>query len=176
MKILFEFLPIIVFFALFKMWGIYIATIGAIIITALHALFAWFKDRRVPPALLVGLVIIILFGGATLLLKDETFIKLKPTVLYFFFAGALVVADRMFGKNFMRIMMEKGMVLPEKVWRHVSDAWAVFFFVLAGANFYVASVYSTETWVNFKLFGILGALFVFAILQSLFLYQYIEKK
>ena len=106
----------------------------------------------------VSLSIIVVFGGATLWLHDETFIKWKPTVLYWLFSAILVGADLLFHRNLIRAMMEKQFTLPVPVWRNLNLSWAAFFLVMGAANLYVAFHFPTETWVNFKLFGGTGLL------------------
>ncbi len=114
------------------------------------------------------------FGGATLLLHDETFIKWKPTVLYWLFAVILLGADLLFRKNLIRAMMEKQLTLPAPVWRNLNLSWAAFFVVMGAANLYVAFRFPTETWVNFKLFGGTGLMLVFILGQGLLLSRHID--
>ena len=116
MKFLFDMFPVILFFVVFKFWGIYEATAVAIAATVVQIGWVWFKHKKVEPMQWVTLGVIVVFGGATLILHNETFIKWKPTVRYWLFAGALGVGARAFGKNFIRSMMEKQMSLPDAVW------------------------------------------------------------
>ena len=115
----------------------------------------------------ISLAIIAVFGGATLLLHDETFIKWKPTVLYWLFGAVLLSAQFVFGKNLIRAMMEKNIALPELIWQRLNLSWAVFFIVMGFINLYVAYNFSTDTWVNFKLFGSFGLMLLFIIAQGL---------
>jgi intracellular septation protein len=174
MKFLFDLFPIILFFAIYKLAGIFAATAAAIIATL--AQIGWVKWRhgKVDGMLLVSGAIITVFGGATLLLHDETFIKWKPTVLYWMFAAVLFSAELFWNKNLIRSMMGQQIQLPEAIWRKLSHAWVVFFALLGGANLYIAFHYSTDFWVNFKLFGTTGLMLVFVILQSLMLSKYVE--
>ena len=174
MKALFDLFPVILFFAAFKFFGIYIATAVAIAATCLQIGWVWFRHRKVDNMLWTSFAIIVIFGGATLLLHDETFIKWKPTVLYWFFGATLVIAELGFGKNLIRAMMEKQMVLPEIVWRKVLLSWAGFFAAMGAINLYVAFNYSTDAWVNFKLFGGMGLMLVFVVLQALMLAKYVD--
>jgi len=175
MKFLFDLFPVILFFVVFKMFGIYAATATAIAATL--AQIAWVKMRhgKVEPMLIISGLIIVVFGGATLLLHDETFIKWKPTVLYWCFAVGLLLAETIWHKNIIRNLMQAQMQLPQKVWRQVNFAWAGFFVLLGFINLYVAFHYSTASWVNFKLFGTTGLMLVFVVLQSLYLSRFMEK-
>jgi intracellular septation protein len=120
--------------------------------------------------------VIVVFGGATLLLHDETFIKWKPTVLYWLFGVVLLTAEIGFRKNLIKAMMEKQMALPDAVWRKLLMSWAGFFTVMGALNLYVAFNYSTDAWVNFKLFGGMGLMLVFVVLQALMLAKYVDNK
>ena len=198
-KILFDLFPVILFFAAFKLAGsnpdqatafataigyqadprqlpILIATAVAIIATFVQITWVWLRHRKVDTMLWVSLAIIVVFGSATLILHDETFIKWKPTVLYWLFASTLLVSHVFFKKNLMRAMMEKQLTLPEAVWGRLNASWMAFFAVMGCVNLYVAFNYSTETWVNFKLFGFMGLMLVFVVLQGLMLGKYMEDK
>jgi intracellular septation protein len=123
----------------------------------------------------VSLALIVVFGGATLFLQDETFIKWKPTVLYWLFALALGLAPVLFERNLIRLMMEKSVTLPEPVWMRLNLAWAGFFTFMGVANLVVAFNYSTDAWVNFKMFGSLGLMILFVIAQSVYLGKHIKE-
>lgn len=176
MKFLFDLFPVILFFIAFKTHGIYAATAVAIVATFVQIGWVWFRHRKVDTMLWVSLIIIVVFGGATLILQDETFIKWKPSVLYWLFAGALLVANIVFNKNLIRVMMKGQITLPETVWGRLNASWAGFFASMGGVNLYVAFNYSTETWVNFKLFGFMGLMLAFVLLQALMLAKYMEDK
>ncbi len=121
-------------------------------------------------------LIIVVFGGATLLLHDENFIKWKPTVLYWVFSVALIVANLVFKKNLIRGLMEKQISLPNNIWNNLNLAWSLFFLVLGFINLYVAFNYSTDHWVDFKLFGTTALMFIFIIAQGLILNKYITEE
>ena len=174
MKFLFDLFPVIVFFAAFKLLGIYAATAVAIGATFLQIGWVWFRHRKVDTMLWVSLGVIVVFGGATLLLHDETFIKWKPTVLYWLFAVILLVAEYAFHRNLIKAMMGKQMTLPEGVWRKMLLGWVGFFSVMGVLNLYVAFNYSLDAWVNFKLFGGMGLMLVFVIAQALLLAKHID--
>jgi intracellular septation protein len=174
MKFLFDLFPVILFFAAFKFFGIYIATAVAIAATCAQIGWVWYRHRKVDNMLWASFGIIVVFGGATLLLHDETFIKWKPTVLYWLFGATLMIAELGFGKNLIRAMLEKQMVLPPIVWRKLLLSWAGFFAVMGALNLYVAFNYSTDAWVNFKLFGGMGLMLAFVVMQALMLAKYVD--
>ena len=176
MKFLFDLFPVILFFIAFKVSGIYVAT--AVAIVATFAQIGWLltRGRKVDTMLWVSLVIIVVFGGATLLLQDETFIKWKPTVLYWLFGAVLAGATLFFRKNLIRKLMEEQISLPDRVWGQLNASWIGFFAVMGVANLYVAFSFSTDIWVNFKLFGGMGLMLVFVVGQSLMLAKYIEEE
>ena len=178
MKFLFDLFPVILFFAAFKFAGIYVATGVAIAATFAQIAWVWFKHRKVEKMLWVSLVIITVFGGMTLFLHDETFIKWKPTVLYWAFAVALAGGALFMKKNFIRTMLGEQLELPEHIWTRLNWSWVGFFVFMGVANLAVAFAFnlSTDVWVNFKLFGGMGLMFVFAMAQVLMLSKYVEEK
>jgi intracellular septation protein len=175
MKFLFDIFPVVLFFIAFKIYDIYVATAVAIVATFLQIGWTWLRHRRVDNLLWVSLAVIVVFGGATLLLQDETFIKWKPTVLYWLFAAALAVAMLAFRKNLIRAMMEGQVTLPDSVWGRLLASWIAFFALMGALNLVVAYSFSTDAWVNFKLFGGMGLMLAFIVLQALMLARYIEK-
>ena len=174
MKFLFDLFPVILFFIVFKISGIYAATAVAMIATVLQIAWVKFKHGKVDNMLIASGVIIVVFGGATLFLHDENFIKWKPTILYWVFAIAMVVSQFFFGKNAMRSLMEKQVTMADSVWSKLNLAWATFFTFLGFLNLYVAFHYPTDIWVDFKLFGTMGLMFLFIIGQTLVLNKYME--
>jgi intracellular septation protein len=174
MKFLFDLFPIILFFVAFKLWGIFTATAVAIVATLLQVAWVAWRHKKVDTMLWVSLGVIVVFGGATLVLHDEKFIQWKPTVLYWLFAVVLIGARYLFGKNLIAKMMGKQLSLPIAIWDKLNVAWGLFFVVLGVANLYVVNHYTPSQWVNFKLFGTTGAMFVFIILQSLWLAKYLK--
>jgi intracellular septation protein len=176
MKFLFDLFPVILFFVAFKFFGIYPATAVAIGATFVQIGWVWYRHRKIDNMLWVSFGVIVVFGGATLLLHDETFIKWKPTVLYWLFGVVLLTAEIGFRKNLIKAMMEKQMALPDAVWRKLLMSWAGFFTVMGALNLYVAFNYSTDAWVNFKLFGGMGLMLVFVVLQALMLAKYVDNK
>lgn len=174
MKFLFDLFPVILFFVAFKVFDIYIATGVAIAATFAQIGWVWYRRRKIDNMLWVSLGVIVFFGGMTLLLHDEMFIKWKPSVLYWLFAAVLLVAELVFHKNLIKAMMGAQMALPEIVWRKLLMSWSGFFAVMGVLNLYVALNFSTDTWVNFKLFGGMGLMLVFIVLQALMLSKYVD--
>lgn len=176
MKLLFDLFPVILFFVAFKMFNVYVATGTAIVATI--AQIGWVKWRhgKVDTMLWVSFAIIAVFGGATLLLHDETFIKFKPTILYWVFAIILLGSNLLLKKNLMRTLLKEKMTLPTKVWNHVNLSWSLFFVLLGVVNLYVAFNFSTDAWVNFKLFGATGMMLVFVLLQAMALSKYMPEE
>jgi len=174
MKFLFDLFPIILFFAAFKLFDIYAATAVAIAATFLQIGWLKWKRRKVDTMMWMSLAIIVVFGGATLALHDETFIKWKPTVLYWLFAIILAGSWMLFRRNLIRAMLKEQVQMPESAWTRLNWSWVGFFVFMGAANLYVAFNFPTDTWVNFKLFGGMGLMLVFVILQALFLARHVE--
>lgn len=203
MKILLDFLPILLFFATFKYanahkdWAAALATehlgfavaggqVGAqeapvllatvVVVLATICQVAWLRarGRRVDLMLWVSLVLVVVLGGLTVWLHSETFIKWKPTLLYWVMGGALWVGTAVFGRNLLRVLMGEQLKLPDGQWRRLNLVWIVFFLAMGLLNLWVARTFSTETWVNFKLFGGMGLLLVFTLAQGIYLRRYLE--
>ncbi len=174
MKFLFDLFPVLLFFAAYKFAGIFVATAVAIAATFVQIGWSYWRHKKVDGMLWVSLLIVGVFGGATLFFHNETFIKWKPTILYWMFATILLGSRILMDKNVIRTLMEKQLTLPERVWHNLNLSWAGFFIAIGVLNLFVAYRFSTDTWVNFKLFGITGLLFVFILLQGLFLSKHIH--
>jgi len=174
MKLLIDFFPIILFFVAFKLADIYVATGVAIVATI--AQIAWLRHStgKTEPMQWVSLAVIVLFGGATIALQNETFIKWKPTVLYWLMAGALLAGQLFFRKNLVKSLMGQQMQLPDPTWRAVNWSWIGFFGAMGVLNLWVAYSFDTDTWVNFKLFGGMGLMFLFIVGQALYLGRYMN--
>ncbi|WP_413436565.1 septation protein A [Sulfuriferula sp. GW1] len=176
MKFLFDFFPILLFFIAYKFGGIYVATGVAIAASFVQIGWVMARGKKVEPMMWISLAIIVVFGGATLLLHNETFIKWKPTVLYWLFAAVLLGGSWLFKKNIMRTMMAKQISLPDTVWNKLNLSWAAFFVVMGATNLYVAYSFSTDIWVDFKLFGSTAMMLVFVIAQSLILSKHMNNE
>jgi intracellular septation protein len=174
MKLLLDFFPIVLFFVAFKVWDIYVATGVAIAATLVQIAWLRYANGKVEPMQWLGLGIIVVFGGATILAHDETFIKWKPTILYWLMGGALVIAHLAFRKNLIKSLMGSQIQLPDPVWSTLNWAWSGFFLGMGVLNLWVAHNFDTNTWVNFKLFGILGAMLVFILAQAIYLGRHMK--
>lgn len=173
MKLLADFLPILLFFVAYKMYDIYVATAVVIAATFLQVLFTWLKSRKVAKMQLITLGVLVLFGGLTLYLHDEQFIKWKPTVINWLF-GAGFLGSHFFGqKTVVEHLMGSQIQMPTAVWRRLNLGWVAFFLLMGAANLFVMYNFDRDTWVNFKLFGMLGLTMVFLVVQSLYLSRYI---
>jgi intracellular septation protein len=176
MKFLFDLFPVILFFVAYKFSGIFVATAVAIAATFCQIGWVWFRHRKVDTMLWVSLVIITVFGGATLLLQDKTFIQWKPTVLYWLFAATLAGGTLFFRKNLIRNLLAAQMQLPDAAWDRMNWSWVGFFAFMGVANLVVAYNFSEDAWVNFKLFGGMGLMLCFVLIQGAMLSKYIEEK
>jgi intracellular septation protein len=175
MKLLFEFFPVLFFFIAYKFSDIYVATGVAIAATLVQVAIAWFRTRRVAIMQLVTLAIIIIFGGLTLFLQDEQFIKWKPTVINWLFGGAFLASHLVGERTAIERLMGANLTLPKPVWRRLNLGWILFFLGMGTTNLYVMSHFDRDTWVNFKLFGMLGLTLVFVVLQALYLARYVSE-
>jgi intracellular septation protein len=176
MKFLFDFFPILLFFVAYKFGGIYVATAVGIAASFIQIGWLLFRGKKVDTMMWLSLGIIVVFGGATLLFHNETFIKWKPTALYWMFALSLLISAYGFKKNVIRTMMGEQLDLPATLWTKLNLSWVAFFIVMGLVNLYVAFTYSTDVWVNFKLFGSTAMMFAFILAQGYVLSKYIDDK
>lgn len=200
MKFLFDLMPVLLFFGAYKLAGkneqtafelasgwlgqgiqaaqapILIATCVAMAASFGQIAWVWSRHRKVETTLWISFAVIVLFGGATLLFHDPTFFKWKPTVLYWLFGGTLAVAALAFDRNLIRTMLESQIRLPDPVWTRLNIAWAGFFLLMGCLNLVFAYGFSEEAWVNFKLFGGMGLMLVFVLLQGLYLSRHLEEE
>jgi intracellular septation protein len=176
MKFLFDLLPVVLFFVAFKLADIYVATAVAIGTTFVQVGWLKLRGKRVDAMLWASFGIIAVFGGATLLLQNEIFIKWKPTVLYWLLGALLAGAAVVFRRNLIRMMLSEQVQLPDEVWNRLNWSWVGFFAFMGALNLYVAYNYSTDLWVNFKLFGGMGLMLLFVVVQALFLARHVEDK
>lgn len=198
-KTLFDLFPVILFFIVFKLAGsnpdsaqawansigylvdpkqlpVLLATAATIVATIIQIAWVKWHHGKVDTMLWVSFALIAVLGGATLLLHDENFIKWKPTALYWVFAGTLLFSNLLFKKNLMRALLQEKLTLPTRVWNRVNLSWSLFFVVLGVTNLYVAFNFSTDAWVNFKLFGATGMMLIFVLLQAMTLAKYVDEE
>ena len=201
MKLLFDLFPVILFFVAFKYseknpelaasWvaslmgsaavdpkiaPILLATVVVILATIAQIAWVAFRHGKVAKMLWVSLVLVVVFGGMTLAFQDESFIKWKPTILYWVFAGSMGFAALIMKKNAIKAMLGEQLTLPEPVWSKVNLSWIAFFVVMGFLNIIIAFNFPTDVWVNFKLFGGMGLMLVFVLGQGLMLSKYVEEK
>jgi intracellular septation protein len=196
-KLLFDLFPVILFFATFKFFShgdagnsclfdhaanlawfqepILLATGAAIVATIVQV--AWVKHRhgKVDTLQWISFAIITIFGGATLYFRNPDFIQLKPTILYWVIAAALVGTPLITGRNLIQSTMETQIHLPNHIWRYLNLAWALFFFSLGFANIAAVHWLSCNDWVSFKMFGITSLMFIFIIGQAVLLSKYVKE-
>lgn len=174
MKLLFDFLPIIVFFIAYKFFGIFVATTTLLAFTAIQFGWVFWKKRSFDTTQIIVLASVILLGGATLLFHNTLFIKWKPTALYWIMALVFIFAPIINKKTLLEKMLDEKLSLPRNIWNRLNLAWVFFFLSIGTLNLYVVYHFSTNAWVNFKLFGVLGATLLFGILQSLYMAKYLK--
>jgi len=184
MKFLYDLFPLLLFFAAFKYFGIYTATAVAIVASFIQVGLFWLKHRRFETMQVVTLAVIAVFGGMTLLLHDDTFIKWKPTLVYWILAALLFGSQWLGKKTIIERMLGAQIAVPEHIWKRLNLSWGFFFTVLGVLNLYVAFYYGLDQdaetrrdiWVNFKVFGLLGITLVFTVVQAFFMAKHIEQK
>jgi len=174
MKMLIDFLPVVLFFAVYKTVDIYLATAVLIIASAVQTVGVRLWKGKFEQSHVITLILVAAFGGLTLLLHDEMFIKWKPSVINWLF-GTVFLGSMWIGKKPIIQRMLGGQVeLPAVVWTKLNVAWSIFFVALGFINLYVVYNFDTDTWVNFKLFGLMGLTIIFIIGQSLYMAKYIS--
>jgi intracellular septation protein len=173
MKFLFDLFPVALFFVAIQIWDIFVATAVAIAATVCQVGWLLARRKKVEPMLWASLAIIVVFGGLTLYLRDKTFILWKPTVLYWLF-GAVLAGGALLKRNLIRALLAEQMRLPERVWARLNWSWVAFFAFMGVVNLYVAFNYSEKIWATFKLFGGMGLMLLFVVVQSLVLARYMQ--
>jgi intracellular septation protein len=168
MKFLLDFLPLLLFFIAYKWFDIYVGTGVLMAATAMQMAIIYATERRLALQYKVTLVLVMAFGTLTLLLHDESFIKWKPTVLYASFSAGLALALWVWRKNVLRILLGSQISLPEPVWARLAQVWIAYNAFMATLNGYVVLNYTTEQWVNFKLWGYIFPL-VFIVGQGIYI-------
>ena len=177
MKFLYDLFPLLLFFAAFKFYDIYVATATAIVASFVQVGLHWLRQRRFETMHLVTLGVIVVFGGMTLWLRDDTFIKWKPTLVYWILAG-LVLGSQLVGRRtLIDRMLGSQVTLPSAIWRRLNMSWGIFFLFVGAVNLYVAFYYGPHLdeatrqaiWVNFKVFGLIGVTLVFTLGQAIYM-------
>lgn len=182
MKLLFDSFPLILFFGAFKLYDIYVATAVAILASFVQVTWFWYKNHRVEVMHMITLGVIVVFGGLTLFLHNDVFIRWKPTIIYWLFA-VIVLGSQFVGKKpAVEHLLGSQITLPTEIWTKLNLIWGIFMAVLGGLNIYVAFYYGLDLdpkarldlWVDFKVFGTMGLTLLFLIAQTLWLAKYIE--
>jgi intracellular septation protein len=179
MQLLFDFLPVIAFFVAYKLADIYVATVVIIVASALQVSIHWLRTRRVNPMHIVSAVLVLVFGGLTLLIRNTAFIMWKPTVVNWLFAAAFTASMwRRYSARplIQRLMQATGgaLELEQSLWRRLNWMWVGFFLLMGAANLAVFRYFAEATWVNFKLFGMLGLTLVFIVAQGFWISSHVD--
>ena len=169
MQLLLDFFPVIAFFVAYKLADIYVATGVIIAAVIIQVAVQWFRHRKVSPMTLISGALVLIFGTITLLVHDKTFIQWKPTVLNWLFGAGFLVSQFFGEQPVIQRLMGANLTLARPLWIKLNLMWVAFFFVMGALNLYVAFSFEESTWVNFKLFGMLGLTMVFALLQGVWL-------
>ena len=175
MKFVADLLPVILFFAAYQFYDIYVATAVAVVAAALQIGWTLLRRRRVQTMQWVTLGLLAVFGGMTLALHDPLFIKWKPTVVNWLFAAAFLGSGLWMERSLLQRMLDHAVRLPALVWRRLNIAWVIFFAAMGVLNIVVAYRFSEAAWVNFKLFGLTGLTLVFVLAQGFYLARHVEE-
>ena len=173
MKILFDFFPIFLFFITYRLFGIYTATAVAIVSSSLQVIIYRITHKHYEKMHLASFFLILILGGATLFFHNPWFIKFKPTGVYWLMSIAILLSQWMGAKPLVQKMMETNIDLPAEIWKRLNLAWSIYFALLGVVNLYIAYYFSTDIWVNFKLFGGVGLTLVFVVIQAVYLTRHI---
>ena len=175
MQFLFDLFPVIAFFVAYKLWGIFVATAVLIVGVLAQTAVSWIRHRKVSPMLLTSAVLVLIFGGLTLWVRDPAFIKWKPSIVNWLFAAAFLVSQYLRGPTIIQRMLGENVTLEPADWRRLNLMWVGFFLVAGALNLYVAYRFDEATWVNFKLFGLMGLTLAFALLQGVWIARKTER-
>ena len=173
MKFLYDYFPIICFFVAYKLYGIFVATAVTIGASILQVGFFWLKNKRFEKLHLVTLALVVVLGGFTLIFHKAIFIKWKPSIIYWIFS-IVIWGTEFSAKPLLERMLGDKITMPRKIWSRLSHSWAIFFLGMGFLNLWVVYHYSTNSWVNFKLFGTLGLTLLFVVLQALYMTRHME--
>ncbi|WP_416761547.1 septation protein A [Roseateles sp. So40a] len=203
MKLLLDFLPLLLFFVTFKYadrqpdWAaafatehlgflvsggkvgpteapVLLATVVVMAATIAQVLFLKLRGRKVDLMLWISLGLVVTLGAATVYFHNEAFIKWKPTLVYWLFSAAILIS-RLLGRDLLRQMLGKELHLPDVIWTRLNRAWIVFFAAMGFANLYVAYSFSTEAWANFKVFGGTGLMIAFMLGQGIYMSRHLPQ-
>jgi intracellular septation protein len=173
-KLIVDFLPLLVFFIAYKYFDIYVATGATIAATLAQVAYLKITGQKVQAMHWLGLIIVVVFGGLTIWLKDQTFIQWKPTVLYWSFAAILIGGKIIMRKNYLRLLLGSQLELPDKAWDNLAWMWIGFFAFMGALNIYIAKNYSMDQWVTFKVWWSVGLILAFSIIQGVYLTKFVD--
>ena len=173
MQLFIEYFPLFIFFIVNALADIYWAT-GSLIVAAFIQIFYYvIKKEKIPAKQWIIFSLIVVFGGLTIYLQNDAFLKWKVTIINVFFAIALLVSNHFFNKNIIKEFLGESLTLPDNIWNRLNFSWAIFFIFCAALNYYVAFNFALDTWVSFKVFGLTALMLVFSITSVLMLYKYL---
>ncbi len=175
MKFLIDFFPILLFFIAYKMADVYTATGILMLATVMQSILIWRMDGKLHTMQKVTLALVLGFGALTLGLHDERFIKWKPTILYTGMAIGLAGAHWILGKNALQGLLGRQLKLPQPVWHRLNLSWVLYCLFMASINAYVAHYFSTDDWVNFKIWGYVFPL-IFILGQGIYISRHLPKE
>ncbi len=180
MKFLFDFFPTLIFFIIYKFFGIFPATYAIIIASIIQISVLWFKNKTIEPMHIILLVFMLIFGGLTIYFHDVHFLMWKVSLINWLI-GSVMILSHFFKKNILQFFFDfagsqtnSPLEIPTRIMANLNLAWGVFFISMGILNWYIAFHFSLNTWVNFKVFGMIGLTLVFAVLQSIYLYRHIK--
>lgn len=180
MQMLYEILPVFLFFLAFKFYDIYVATMVGIAATILQVIATRVVTGNWERKQVITMLVFLVFGSMTLYFHNPIFVKWKPTIVFWIFSIAILFTQVFTHKPLMQRMMEGALentaTIPARVWLKINLMWAVFFLILGGINLYIAYSFSNDAWVNFKFYGISLALFLVSIIQALYLAHFMTVK
>jgi intracellular septation protein len=169
MQLLFDFFPLIAFFVAYKFAGIFVATGVIIAAVLIQVILQWTLHRKVSSMALISAALVLVFGGLTLWIHDEAFIKWKVTVVNWLFASGFLISQFVGEKPMIQRLLDASVTLERPLWLRLNFVWAMFFLVLGAINLYVMFNFTTDVWAKFKVFGVFGLTLVFALLQGMWL-------
>ena len=184
MKFLFDFFPILLFFIAYKMYDMFVATAVIIVASAVQVSFYWYKHRKFEKMHVITLLLVVVLGGATIILQDENFIKWKPSIVNWLFAIAFLGSHFIGEKTVIERMLDSNINLPAVIWKRLNLSWVIFFIAMGALNVYIAFYYAldlshearNDIWVNFKLFGMMGLTLAFTIAQAFYLARHMQEE
>jgi intracellular septation protein len=179
LNLFYDFLVVLLFFVAFKLYGIYVATMVGIVGSVLQVILTRIFRKKYDKKQLLVMAIFLLFGGMTLYFHNPIFVKWKPTIVFWIFGFAFLISQFIGKQPLMQRMMQHVLdektSVPKTVWRQLNLAWSLFFLILGTVNIFIAYHFTTDTWVNFKLYGVFSAMLLFGFAQAFFLARYIAK-